>query len=328
MKSSNSTEETFWLSPEYKKGLVSVIIPLYNRAHLIKETIDSVINQSYRPIECIIVDDGSTDQSRLVVEEYISKYSGDVSFKYYYQNNKGAQAARNLGSRKARGAYFQYLDSDDILYKDKFTLQVQAFEENTNIHGVYSDWKIGTKLKSKSVVSDMAINEDSVTNYITNGPLVNFSPLFSRNTLNSIGPWNEKLTVNEELEYHIRFYCKGFKFCYVNYESGLYREHSGVRLNHNNSFKNLYYYFTHVEKLLRKSGLWTSAVGVVMSNQILFNVMHRKYKQKKLRLPLLLKALEYNKDVLPFQSSKVKIISLIFGKRIALKFWLLTLRYL
>jgi len=317
-----------WLSANFDKNLVSIIISLYNREGLIIETLYSVDNQSYRPIECIIVDDGSTDQSRLVVEEYISKYSGDVRFKYYYQNNKGAQAARNLGSRKARGGYFQYLDSDDILYKDKLTLQVQAFQKNTNIHGVYSDWKIGTKLKSKSVISDMAINKDSLINYITKGPLVNFSPLLTRYAINSIGPWNEKLTVNEELEYHIRFYCKEFKFCYVNYESGLYREHSGVRLNQNNSFKNLYYYFSHVEKLLRTSGLWTSAVGVVMSNQILFSVMHRRYKQKKLRLPLLLKALEYNKDVLPFQSSKVKIISLIFGKRIALKFWLLTLKYI
>lgn len=322
------TNKNRWISATFDKNLVSIIISLYNREGLISETLDSVSHQSYRPIECIIVDDGSTDQSRLVVEEYISKYSGDVSFKYYYQDNKGAQAARNLGSRRACGAYFQYLDSDDILYKDKFTLQVQAFEENTNIHGVYSDWKIGTKIKSKSVIPNMAINEDSIINYISNGPLVNFSPLFTRYVINSVGPWNEKLTVNEELEYHIRFYCKGFKFCYVNYESGLYREHSGVRLNQNNSFKNLYYYFTHVEKLLRTSGLWTSAVGVVISNQILFSVMHRKYKQKKLRLPLLLKALEYNKDVLPFQSSKVKIISLIFGKRIALKFWLLTLRYI
>ena len=100
--------------------------------------------------------------------------------------------------------------------------------------------------------------------------LVNFSPLLTRYVINSIGPWNEKLTVNEELEYHIRFYCEGFKFCYVNYESGLYRKHDGVRLNQNNSFKNLYYYFTHVEKLLRASGLWTHNIGVAMSNQMLF----------------------------------------------------------
>ena len=322
------TSKNSWLSPNFDENLVSIIISLYNREGLISETLDSVAHQSYRPIECIIVDDGSKDQSRIVVENYISKYSGNVSFKYYYQDNKGAQAARNFGSRKASGSYFQYLDSDDILYKDKLTLQVQAFKANTNIHGVYSDWKIGTKLKSKSVVSDMAINEDSVTNYITNGPLVNFSPLFSRNSLNSIGPWNEKLTINEELEYHIRFYCEGYKFCYVNYESGLYREHSGFRLYQNNSFKNLYYYFTHVEKLLITSGLWTSAIGIVMSNEIIFNVIQRNYKQKELRLPLLLKALEHNKDVLPFQSRKVKLISLIFGNRLALKFWILTLRYL
>ena len=75
-------------------------------------------------------------------------------------------------------------------------------------------------------------------------------------------------------------------------------------------------------------GALNNSLSFAMSNQMLFNVIQRRYKQKKLRLPLLLKALEYNKDLLPFQSSKVKKISLIFGNRIALKFWLLTLRYI
>ena len=104
-----------WLPPNFDENLVSIIISLYNREGLISETLDSVAHQSYRPIECVIVDDGSTDQSRIVVENYISKYSGNVSFKYYYQDNKGAQAARNFGSRKASGAYFQYLDSTYVL---------------------------------------------------------------------------------------------------------------------------------------------------------------------------------------------------------------------
>ena len=156
--------------------------------------------------------------------------------KEFLENNKSlglASQAETIGFwyfTSIIPSVLSFINQDDSIIEPLLPFFTDEAKANTNIHGVYSDWKIGTKLKSKSVVSDMAINEDSVTNYITNGPLVNFSPLFSRNSLNSIGPWNEKLTINEELEYHIRFYCEGYKFCYVHYESGLYREHSGFRL--------------------------------------------------------------------------------------------------
>lgn len=90
---------------------ISVIIPTHNRAHYIVETIESVTKQSFSEFEIIIVDDGSTDDTRAVIGEYADL----PNFHYYYQENQGRSAARNFGMEKASGEYLMFLDSDDHL---------------------------------------------------------------------------------------------------------------------------------------------------------------------------------------------------------------------
>jgi glycosyltransferase involved in cell wall biosynthesis len=94
--------------------LVSIIIPTYNRAHLIGDTLDSVLGQTYENWECIIVDDGSTDNTKEVVDEYKNLNS---RFQYHHRPNdrlKGANACRNYGFSMSQGEYAMFLDSDDI----------------------------------------------------------------------------------------------------------------------------------------------------------------------------------------------------------------------
>jgi glycosyltransferase involved in cell wall biosynthesis len=90
---------------------ISIIIPSYNRAHKITKTIDSVVSQSYENWELIIVDDGSTDNTKEVVSSF-----KDERIKYIYQDNAERGAARNKGVKNATGKYVFFLDSDDILY--------------------------------------------------------------------------------------------------------------------------------------------------------------------------------------------------------------------
>ncbi|MFV5703593.1 glycosyltransferase family 2 protein [Flavobacterium sp. XS2P12] len=95
--------------------LVSIIIPTYNRAHLISETLDSVLAQTYKNWECIIVDDGSTDNSSVVIDDYVKK---DNRFQYHNRpknRNKGANACRNYGFSISKGQFALFFDSDDIL---------------------------------------------------------------------------------------------------------------------------------------------------------------------------------------------------------------------
>ena len=104
-----------------KAQLVSVVIPSYNAAGYITTAIESVFAQSFRPFEIIVVDDGSTDNTR----EALAPYQGRIT--YRYQENRGVSAARNEGIRHARGELIALLDADDIWSAEKLALQVKAF---------------------------------------------------------------------------------------------------------------------------------------------------------------------------------------------------------
>ncbi|MBZ9787847.1 glycosyltransferase family 2 protein [Psychroflexus sp. CAK57W] len=110
--------------------LISIIIPTYNRAHLISETLDSVLAQTYQNWECIIVDDGSSDNTDEVVDVYLRK---DSRFKYYHRPEEhlpGGNGARNFGFKMSQGEYVNWFDDDDLMLSEKLKLKVKAIEEN------------------------------------------------------------------------------------------------------------------------------------------------------------------------------------------------------
>ena len=121
------------------KNLVSVVIPTYNASNFLIRAIQSVVNQTYKNWELIIVDDGSTDHTRQIVEEFQKK---DSRIKYFFQNNKGQGAARNLGIKIANGAYIAFLDSDDEFYENKLERVMSYFVKDKNIAFIYSDASI------------------------------------------------------------------------------------------------------------------------------------------------------------------------------------------
>lgn len=110
--------------------LVSIIIPVYNRSHLISATFNSVVEQTYTNWECIIVDDGSTDQAVLIIEGYLKK---DERFKFIKRPEnrlKGANACRNFGKKNARGDYILFLDSDDLLSNNCLENRIDYVQSN------------------------------------------------------------------------------------------------------------------------------------------------------------------------------------------------------
>ena len=115
-----------------KPPLVSIIIPCLNRAHLITETLDSVLLQSHSHWECIIVDDGSTDGTQMVVEGYC-KNETRIQFHDRPQDQpKGANACRNSGFKFAQGDYIQWFDSDDLMHPDLLKLQLENLQKTNN----------------------------------------------------------------------------------------------------------------------------------------------------------------------------------------------------
>ncbi|MBQ4443500.1 MAG: glycosyltransferase family 2 protein [Alphaproteobacteria bacterium] len=106
--------------------LISIIIPVYNSRNSIKKCLDSVVNQTYEKLEIIVIDDGSTDDSFYIINEFIKN---DTRVIYYRQNHAGASAARNYGLSLSHGEYIGFIDSDDYIDKDMYETLLGALKD-------------------------------------------------------------------------------------------------------------------------------------------------------------------------------------------------------
>lgn len=105
---------------------VSVIVPCYNQAQYLPEALESVLNQTYENWECLIVNDGSPDNTHEIAQEWLKK---DKRFKYIFKDNGGLSSARNAGLDIAEGDYVQFLDADDLIAPKKFEMSLSQLEE-------------------------------------------------------------------------------------------------------------------------------------------------------------------------------------------------------
>lgn len=128
------------------KGLLSIIIPVYNSRDRLAECFDSIVNQNYNRLEVIVVDDCSSDGSLELCREYEKNYS---YFHVFTKENEGVSAARNYGLARAQGEYIQFADSDDMLYPDACRLLVERMERDASdlvICGYYNEREQGKVL--------------------------------------------------------------------------------------------------------------------------------------------------------------------------------------
>jgi len=111
-------------------NLISVIVTCYNQGRFLDDSLESVLNQSHDNWECLIINDGSTDETERVALHYQKK---DNRFSYFSQPNQGVASARNLGLEKCTGDFIQFLDADDQLHLEKFTTQLNLLNSNSII---------------------------------------------------------------------------------------------------------------------------------------------------------------------------------------------------
>lgn len=125
------------------KNLVSIIIPNYNRASLIGETLDSIISQTYENWECIIVDDGSIDNSIEVISKYVEKDNRFLLFQRPTDYSKGANACRNIGMQKSKGDYIIFFDSDDLMMKNHVEAKLHFMTTQNLDYAVFKSKNFG-----------------------------------------------------------------------------------------------------------------------------------------------------------------------------------------
>lgn len=196
-------------------GLVSTIIPVYNRPDLLQEAVASVLAQSYRPIEVIVVDDGSTDGTGAVADDLAAGNPG-VVFSIHTENG-GAGLAREAGRLAARGEFIQYLDSDDLLLPRKFELQVAALRENPDCGAAYG-WtryrhRDGRVAEGPWKASGTAV-ETMFPAMLKSRWWDTPTPLYRRTVSDTAGTWTD-LRLEEDWEHDCRVASLGVRLCRV-----------------------------------------------------------------------------------------------------------------
>ena len=237
--------------------LVSIVLPTYNRQNMLLQALESCVTQTYRPIEIIVVDDGSTDGTDSRKEKAIIDGSrNDVEIIWIRQENRGVAAARNTGIRHSTGKYLLFHDSDDILDKDKVRLQVEMLEYLGADVCASSQNKIDSNMNVISSYIPAArpnvILSDLEVKRIHWGTQI-FT--YKRAILENL--WqDETLSSGEDAEYAFRVFQQKLKICFEPRAITYKRIHDDSRLSVIDQKKETTYLHIH-EKMLkyyRKTG--------------------------------------------------------------------------
>jgi glycosyltransferase involved in cell wall biosynthesis len=198
------------------KSLVSIIIPCYNAERWVGEAIQSCLDQTYRPIEIIVVDDGSTDQSRQIVLAIAT--NANVPVKLIKGTHKGACAARNHGLAIAAGEYVQFLDADDLMSPRKIELQVTVASQNPEavpcgpwlwLRQSNGGWT------TEQPKEHMSRGGDFIREWLEGNYFGSHCFLWPRKVVVGLGGWDESLSSLQDGDLFIRAVLKGVQFCFV-----------------------------------------------------------------------------------------------------------------
>lgn len=222
--------------------LVSIIIPSFNREKLINDTLKSVMAQEYTNWECIIVDDGSSDNTVDIVMGFVEKDSRFSLYRRPKNSPKGANSCRNYGFEKSKGDYINWLDSDDLFSSDKISSQISSIDQNSSERTIItSKWNFfsdNTSVGYKEL--DIYKNYDSGYDLIedfgnTKSLFPPHSYLVSREVIVRSGLWNEYLQINQDGEFFVRALLCAQKVIHAENGMVLFRNHEGDRVSNYSS---------------------------------------------------------------------------------------------
>ncbi|MBU0682995.1 MAG: glycosyltransferase [Candidatus Omnitrophota bacterium] len=207
---------------------VSVIIPAYNKAELTVKTVESVLAQTYKNTEIIVVDDGSTDDTKQKLNSYHDR------IKYVYKNNGGACSARNVGIKKAKGDYIALIDCDDIYLPEKIEMSAKFLDKNPDIGFVHTpvyfidenDNICGRYPRFKKVPSGIVTKKLLLKNFVCNSTVVARTECFEK-----VGMFDETIFTPADWDMWLRL-SEFYKAGYINKPMTLYRKSESYIVKH------------------------------------------------------------------------------------------------
>lgn len=234
---------------------ISVVIPNYNRAATIGQTLKSILHQSLRPYEIIVVDDGSTDQSI----EILKAFGPDITL--IRQQNRGPGAARNAGLKVASGDFIQFMDSDDLASLNKLEIQARiAIEQGADI--VYGPWAKVWIQEATVQFQDIVLQQHSLPLgrspllwFLTSWSMIFQQCIVRRSLLDSVGGYREDMRLYEDGELFVRMLLAGAKLVHEQETLTLYRLEDHGKLTGSGS--------DNRQKTIDRAHFFVSAVGVI-----------------------------------------------------------------
>jgi glycosyltransferase involved in cell wall biosynthesis len=238
--------------------IVSIIIPTYNRAHLIGETLDSVIAQNYQNWECIVVDDGSTDYTPELMEFYLNSEPRFLYFKRPKNRMKGANSCRNYGFELSKGDYINWFDDDDLMHPEKLERQLKSLKNSDHNFTVCQTLVFDNKinnilgLRNSLIISDQIFNDYLKMNigWLTHVPLWKKDFLIQNNF-----KFDEELQAAQEWEFHCRILNKFPRYAKIDDPLVLLRKHAHSITYNQNEKQRFWYYFHARLKIYKNSDL-------------------------------------------------------------------------
>lgn len=215
------------------RPLVSVVIPTYNHAEFVGSAVQSALDQKYPKMEVIVVDDGSTDNTREVLKPYL----GDRRVSYLSQENRGPSSARNRGIAESKGEYLNFLDADDYFHPSKVAKQVEVLQSDPSVDLVYCDVALvdrnGRTMGEYSVGASRKILEGDIFDSLMLGGY--YPPhvvLLRRTVLEQVGVFDEELKGAEDWDLWLRASAEGFRAHYIDEKLAYYRRYPGTISQH------------------------------------------------------------------------------------------------
>ncbi len=246
---------------------VSVIIPTYNRAHWVTGAIESVLQQSYKNLEIVVVDDGSTDNT----EQVLDKYKGKIT--YIYQENSGNVAIPvNVGLEHCTGKYICRLDDDDFYVLKKIELQVRLFQRNPDLGLVYSNAYTIDHNLNPVAIGGVPDAENLVKTLLTKNHICHSSVMVRRKCFEELGGYDESLKGSEDYDLWIRIASK-WKCGVIDLPLVKYRIHSMMRSSVGES-----------ERLSRHQKILRRALATIPIEDMFPRIKQEKEKGKKQEL--------------------------------------------